>query len=74
MFQILFQGDFHHIPASDNSFDAAYACEAIEHAPEKVNCFSSLTFLISLTPSLIPGQSISRNISRFEARRYFRNV
>jgi sterol 24-C-methyltransferase len=36
------EGDFHNIPAKDNTFDAAYACEAIEHAPEKVKVYREI--------------------------------
>lgn len=36
------QGDFHHIPAADNSLDAGFSFEAIEHAPQKVVVYKEL--------------------------------
>jgi len=36
------QGDFLKMPIPDNSYDAVYACEAIEHAPEKVLVYNEI--------------------------------
>jgi len=34
------KGDFMHIPAEDNTYDAAYGIEATCHAPDRVGCYS----------------------------------
>jgi sterol 24-C-methyltransferase len=33
------KSDFHHIPVEDNTFDAAFHVEAIEHSPDRVEAF-----------------------------------
>jgi len=36
------KGDFMHIPASDESYDAVFEIEATCHAPDKLGCFSEI--------------------------------
>ncbi|XP_065197981.1 uncharacterized protein LOC135829505 [Sycon ciliatum] len=36
------EGDFHHMPFEDNSFDGVYACEALCHSPDLAQVYSEV--------------------------------